>query len=483
MEMNQIMQSENSIFNHAINSDVKVEFSQATNLIEQSSYRYSLQERETPNLQRYLFDYDTVPKVSFNHRYVPVQMPDEIWITDTTFRDGQQSTSPFTAKQITDLYKLMHKLGGPKGLIRQSEFFVYTEKDRLALQECMDLGYRFPEITTWIRASQKDFELVKSLGIKETGILVSCSDYHIYNKMGLTRKSAMDKYLGVVKSALDLGIRPRCHFEDITRADFYGFVVPFAEALRLLGEQYRIPVKIRACDTMGYGVNYQGAALPRSVQGIIYGLNHYAGLAPEQLEWHGHDDFYKVVTNASTAWLYGASGVNCSLLGIGERTGNCPLEAMVIEYASLRGTTDGMDLPVITEIAEYFEREIGYKIPPRTPFVGANFNVTRAGIHADGLMKDEEIYNIFNTGKLLNRPARVAIDVHSGMAGIALWLNNRLADRKVDMWVEKQSPVIAAVKEKVDEQYAAGRTTSMGDEELLSLLRIIAPEIWEKIRD
>ena len=470
-------------FNHAITSDVKVEFSSQTNLIEQSSYRYSLQERETPNLQRYLFDYESVPKVSFNHRFVPVQMPENIWITDTTFRDGQQSTSPFTVKQITDLYKLMHRLGGPKGLIRQSEFFVYTEKDREALARCMELGYDFPEITTWIRASQKDFELVKSLGIKETGILVSCSDYHIYNKMGLTRAAAMDKYLGVVKSALDMGIRPRCHFEDITRADFYGFVVPFAEALRQLGEEAGIPVKIRACDTMGYGVNYQGAALPRSEQGIIYGLNHYAGLASEQLEWHGHNDFYKVVTNASTAWLYGASGVNCSLLGIGERTGNCPLEAMVIEYASLRGTTDGMDLTVITEIGEYFEKEIGYKIPPRTPFVGANFNVTRAGIHADGLMKDEEIYNIFNTGKLLNRPARVAIDVHSGLAGIALWLNTRLAENHHELWIEKQSPIVAAMKERVDAQYAAGRNTSMGDEELLCMLQDIAPDVWEKAKD
>ena len=477
------MHSNENSFNHAITSDVKVEFSAQTNLIEQSSYRYSLQERETPNLQRYLFDYESVPKVSFNHRFVPVQMPENIWITDTTFRDGQQSTSPFTVKQITDLYKLMHRLGGPKGLIRQSEFFVYTEKDREALAQCMDLGYDFPEITTWIRASQKDFELVKSLGIKETGILVSCSDYHIYNKMGLTRAAAMDKYLGVVKSALDMGIRPRCHFEDITRADFYGFVVPFAEALRQLGEEAGIPVKIRACDTMGYGVNYQGAALPRSVQGIIYGLNHYAGLASEQLEWHGHNDFYKVVTNASTAWLYGASGVNCSLLGIGERTGNCPLEAMVIEYASLRGTTDGMDLTVITEIGEYFEKEIGYKIPPRTPFVGANFNVTRAGIHADGLMKDEEIYNIFNTGKLLNRPARVAIDVHSGLAGIALWLNTRLAENHHELWIEKQSPIVAAMKEQVDAQYAAGRNTTMGDDELLCMLQAIAPDVWEKAKD
>ena len=211
--------------------DGRVEFSENTNLIEQSVYHYSLQDRETPYLYRQLYSYDAVPRVSFNHRFVPVNMPDEIWITDTTFRDGQQSRAPFTVDQIVHLYSLLHKLGGPRGIIRQSEFFVYTEKDREAVKRCMDLGYEFPEITSWIRASKKDFELVKSLGIKETGVLVSCSDYHIYNKMGLTRKSALEKYLAIVKSAMEYGIRPRCHFEDITRADFYGCVVPFATEL------------------------------------------------------------------------------------------------------------------------------------------------------------------------------------------------------------------------------------------------------------
>ena len=208
--------------------DSSLIFSESTNLLEQSAYKYQLQDREEPNLYRHLFDYESVPKVSFNHRFVPMCMPDKIWITDTTFRDGQQSTSPFTVKQIVDLYTLMHKLGGPNGLIRQSEFFVYSEKDRESLLRCKELGFEFPEITTWIRASEKDFELVKELGIRETGILVSCSDYHIYKKMGLTRAKALDKYLGVVKSVLDRGIYPRCHFEDITRADYYGFVVPFA---------------------------------------------------------------------------------------------------------------------------------------------------------------------------------------------------------------------------------------------------------------
>ena len=455
-------------------------FSDSTNLLEQSAYKYQLQDREEPNLYRHLFDYESVPKVSFNHRFVPTCMPKEIWITDTTFRDGQQSTSPFTVEQIVHLYKLMHSLGGPKGIIRQSEFFVYSEKDRESLLRCKELGYDFPEITTWIRASEKDFQLVKDLGIRETGVLVSCSDYNIYKKMGLTRAKALDKYLGVVKSILDRGIYPRCHFEDITRADFYGFVVPFATELNRLGEEAGIPIKIRACDTMGYGVSYPGAALPRSVPGIIYGLMHYAGTPSEMLEWHGHNDFYKVVTNASTAWLYGASSVNCSLLGIGERTGNCPLEAMVMEYASLRGTTDGMELPVITEIARYFEDEIGYEIPPRTPFVGRNFNVTRAGIHADGLLKDEEIYNIFDTAKLLGRPALVAVDSHSGLAGIAHWVNSffRLEG---DNTIDKREPFVAAMKMRVDAQYESGRTTVMGDEELENILREVDFDRYEEL--
>ena len=311
----------------------KLEYSRRTNLLEQSAYRYSLQDREDPNLYRHLYDYEHVPKIAFNHRIVPMQTPQEIWITDTTFRDGPQAMSPFTVQQIVDLYKMMHRLGGPRGLIRQSEFFVYTEKDRRAIEECRALGYEFPEITSWIRTNEKDFQIIKDLNLAETGILLSCSDYHIYNKMGLTRGQAMDKYLGIVKSVLDRGIRPRCHFEDITRADFYGFVVPLAEALQKLGDDYRVPVKIRCCDTMGYGVSYPGVALPRSVSGIIYGIMHYAGVPSGMIEWHGHNDFYKVVTNAATAWLYGCSAVNCTLMGIGERTGNCPLEAMVMESA------------------------------------------------------------------------------------------------------------------------------------------------------
>ncbi len=442
-----------------------LEISNKTNLLEQRTYKYSLQDVEEPNLYREIYEYDSVPKVAFNHRRVPMNMPKEIWITDTSMRDGQQSVDPYTVDQIVDLYRLMSKLGGPYGIIRQTEFFIYSKKDREAVERCQDLGLRFPEITTWIRATKDDFKLVRDLGIRETGILVSCSDYHIFKKMKMTRSQVLKHYLEVVADAFEAGVMPRCHLEDITRADFYGFVVPFVNELMKMSRDAGIPVRIRACDTMGYGVPYTEVALPRSVPGIIYGLQHYSDVQSEMLEWHGHNDFYKAVSNASTAWLYGASAVNCSLLGIGERTGNIPLEAMVMEYASLRGSFDGMDPTVITEIAEYFKDNMGYRIPVMTPFVGKNFNVTRAGIHADGLLKDEEIYNIFNTKKILNRPASVMISKTSGLAGIAYWINENYELRGEDA-IDKRDPLVVAMKEWVDAEYEGGRQSSLSTHEL-----------------
>ena len=446
-----------------------------SNLLEQHQYKYSLQDVADPNLYRDVYPYTEIPKIAFNHRRVPYCMPEEIWITDTTFRDGQQSRAPYTANQIATMYEMLHRLGGERGLIRQCEFFVYTKKDREAVEKCMAMGYEFPEVTTWIRAKKEDFLLARDMGIKETGILVSCSDYHIFKKLGMTRGQALDHYLGVVKSAFEAGIRPRCHLEDITRADFYGFVVPFVNELTELSVEANIPVKIRMCDTMGYGVPYSGVALPRSVPGIVYGLHHYADVPSDMLEWHGHNDFYKGVANATAAWLYGASAVNCSLLGIGERTGNIPLEAMVIEYASMRGSFDGMDPTVITEIGNYFRTELGYDVPPMTPFVGDNFNVTRAGVHADGLMKDAEIYNIFDTETILNRPAEVAISNTSGLAGIAYWINQHYNLPEFRR-VTKNDEVVIKVKEEIDRLYADGRTTLMGDEELTAIIERISPD-------
>ena len=135
-----------------------------------------------------------------------------------------------------------------------------------------------------------------------------------------------------------------------------------------------------------------------------------------------------------------------------------------------------MDTTVITELAEYYEKEIGYEIPPRTPFVGKNFNVTRAGIHADGLLKNEEIYNIFDTEKFLNRPVLCAVSNTSGLAGIAHWINTYYRLKEEDH-LDKNCDLVRALKVWVDEEYAAGRVTVLTDEELTAQIRKTCEEL------
>ena len=418
-----------------------------------------------PNLYREMFPYTEFPLVKFERKTVPYEVPDEVWITDTTFRDGQQARPPYMPEQVLKIYDLLHKIDGDTGLIRQSEFFLYSDRDRKAVELCKARGYRYPEITGWIRAVAEDFRLVKQMGLAETGILTSVSDYHIFLKLRKTRAQALAAYLDIVKAALDQGVIPRCHFEDITRADYNGFVLPFAAELMKLSEQYKMPVKIRLCDTLGFGVPWAGAALPRSVPKLVAGLRKI-GVPAERLEWHGHNDLHKVAVNAATGWLYGCCAANSAIFGVGERTGNPPLEAMVVEHAQIKGITKGVNYAAITELAEYAVKELGFEIPPNYPLVGRDFNVTRAGIHADGLLKNEEIYNCFDTERLLKRPVEVAITDKTGAAGIKHWIESRYR-----IEITKHDPRVVKIRDKIAAEYALDRVSAISDDEMFKWVK------------
>ncbi len=422
----------------------------------------ALADVDQPNLYREMFPYSEFPKVVFDNERVPYEIPEKIWITDTTFRDGQQAKPPYKPEQILRIFDLLREIDGGTGLIRQCEFFLYSERDRKAVELCQERGYQYPEITGWIRAVAADFKLVSQMGLRETGILTSASDYHIFLKLRKTRSQALSAYLDIVRASLDSGVRPRCHFEDITRADFEGFVLPFANELLKIGEEYKQPVKIRLCDTLGFGIPWAGVALPRSVPKLVSGLRKI-GIQPEQLEWHGHNDFHKVLVDASTAWLYGCCAANAALFGCGERTGNPPLEALVVEHAQLKGMTEGVNYAAITELAEYVRKEMNFEIARNYPLVGRDFNVTRAGIHADGLLKNEEIYNCFDTDKLLKRPIGVAITDKTGAAGIKHWV-----EAHYDIQIAKHDPRIVAVKDRIDSEYAADRVSVISDDEMFA---------------
>ena len=438
----------------------------------------TLDNRVEPELYRDVFPYTHVSRIEFDDTFLVPRPADPMFITDTTFRDGQQARPPYTVKQIARIYDLLHKLGGKSGLIQASEFFMYSPKDRKAIEVCRSRGYRFPRVTGWIRANMDDLKIAHDMEFDEVGLLTSMSDYHIFLKLGKTREQAMNDYLKVVTKALEWGIVPRCHFEDVTRADIYGFCLPFARKLMELSHEASMPIKIRLCDTMGYGVPFPGAALPRSVQRIVRAFTDEAGVPGAWLEWHGHNDFHKVLVNGVTAWLYGCGGVNGTLMGFGERTGNAPLEALVIDYISLTGNDEAADPTVITEIAQYFEKELDYRIPDNYPFAGKDFNATSAGIHVDGLAKNEEIYNIFDTTKILNRSVPIIINDKAGRAGVAYWINQQF-NLPPERQVSKKHPAVGQIHTRIMAAYEEGRNTSFSNKEIKTLVRRFMPELFD----
>ena len=436
-----------------------------------------LQDVEQPQLYRDLFPYTNICRTSFDDVLLAPRPAEQMRITDTTFRDGQQARPPYTVKQVAKMFDFLHRLGGKSGLITGSEFFLYSAKDRKCIDVCRARGYRFPRVTAWIRANKDDLKLARDMEFDETGMLTSVSDYHIFLKLGKTRRQAMDMYVKLAEQALDWGIIPRCHFEDVTRADIYGFCLPLAQRLMELARQSGMPVKIRLCDTMGYGVPYTGAALPRSVQRIVRAFTDEAGVPGQWLEWHGHNDFHKVLVNGVTAWLYGCGSVNCTLFGFGERTGNTPLEAMLVEYISLTGDDAAADTTILAEVAEFFEKDLNYRIPYNYPFVGRDFNATSAGVHADGLAKNEEIYNIFDTTRLLGRPVPITITDKTGRAGVAYWLNVNLK-LPPEKQVSKKHPAVGKIYDAIVDLYEHGRTPSRSHEEMEALAQKFMPELF-----
>ena len=437
-----------------------------------------LQSPDKPQLYREQFPYTSICRTEFDDVMLAPHPAEQMRITDTTFRDGQQARTPYTVKQVAKIFDYLHRLGGRTGLIQASEFFLYSQRDRKCIDVCRARGYRFPRITAWIRANKSDLEIARDMEFDEVGMLTSVSDYHIFLKLGKTRQQAFDMYTELAAQALEWGIIPRCHFEDVTRADVYGFVLPLAQRLMELSRQSGMPVKIRLCDTMGYGVPYPGASLPRSVQRLVHAFTEEAGVPGKWLEWHGHNDFHKVLVNGVTAWLYGCGGVNCTLFGFGERTGNTPLEAMVIEYISLTGDDAAADTAVINEIADYFATELDYRIPFNYPFVGRDFNATSAGVHVDGIAKNEEIYNIFDTSRILGRPVPIIITDKSGRAGVAYWINHNLKLAGTPNEVSKKHPAVGRIYDAIMQAYEQGRTTHFSYEEMEKLARRYMPELY-----
>lgn len=421
---------------------------------------------ETPEYFRDTFPPDDFPRYVWTER--PSGMPGQAWTTETTHRDGQQGGLPLTADQSLRIYDLMCRFTGVSGAIRQAEFFVYHPSDRAALQGAIE---RFRsgspiEPTTWIRASRADVERIRSLGIRETGMLASASDYHTFHKFTPGGRSrAAETYLGAVEMALDAGIRPRLHLEDATRAPVEFLETLIAAVLQraaAFGPDLR--PKFRVCDTLGLGLPYEDVDLPRSVPSLFRRLRSL-GLQPEDLEFHPHNDTWLIVANCLAAVRAGCAVINGTCLGKGERTGNAPLEGVLLHLIGMGYFSNSRpDFRVLNELAEFYA-EMGEGLPPKYPLYGRDAHRTRAGIHADGLNKFWWMYAPFDVPALLGRPLEVSLTRDSGVAGLVF-----LIKQHTGRDVPKDDPGLQTLHARVTREFDEGRQTSIEWEELQPLV-------------
>ncbi len=412
------------------------------------------------------FPRDAFPTYEWTNR--PATLPGDAWTTETTHRDGQQGGLPLSTEQSIKIYDIFCRFTADSGAIRQAEFFVYRPSDRAALEGALERYQSGAPIepTTWIRATTKDVGLIQHLGIHETGMLASASDYHTFHKFKPGgRNQAAQTYLEALKMTLDAGIRPRLHLEDATRAPM-DFLRPFIENVQEMSAAYgsELRPKFRICDTMGVGLPYEEVALPRSIPRIFQEI-HKLGLRSADLEFHPHNDTWLVVANCLAAVRAGCSVINGTALGKGERTGNAPLEAVLMHLIGMGYFHEKQpDFTALNALVALYA-EMKEPVPPKYPLYGRDAHRTRAGVHADGLNKFWWMYAPFNVPQLLGRPLEVSLTKESGLAGLIF-----LIRQHTGLDLPKDDPRLQKVYAWLMEEFDNGRQTSIEWEELAPII-------------
>jgi 2-phosphinomethylmalic acid synthase len=362
------------------------------------------------------------------------------------------------------IYDLLCRFTGRSGAIRQAEFFIYRKQDLdafRAVQERYATGAPIAP-TTWIRAAAKDVRLIQSLGVTESGLLASISDYHVFHKFKPGgRAQAANIYLDAVQMALDAGIRPRLHLEDASRA-CTDFIRCFIEAVRAKAGSYpdTLRPKFRICDTLGVALPDEDVPLPRGIPKLFNALRA-TGLEPSDLEFHPHNDTGLSVANCLSAVRHGCSVINGTCLGKGERTGNAPLEMILLHLIGMGYYTCCQpDFTALNNLVDLYA-EMGQPVADKYPLYGRDAHRTRAGIHADGLNKFWWMYAAFDVPRLIGRQLEVSLTKDSGIAGLTF-----VARQHLQREFLKEDPRIQAAHGWMLRQFDEGRQTAIEWEEI-----------------